>query len=157
MREDPAARIKPNRRLQLTDAAVAIIQHDDGRYLMQRRDDIPEIPYPDYWGLFGGSIDPGETPGEALIRELQEELEFRPRETTYFTRFEFDLAPMGLRQCYREFHVVPITDRELASVVQHEGAGMRLFSAPEILSHGKVTPYDVYALWLHHNTSTFYV
>lgn len=157
MTEETTARVRPCRQLQLTDAVVAIILDEDGRYLMQLRDDIPEIPYPGYWGLFGGSVDPGETPGEALARELMEELEFRPREATYFTRFEFDLAPMGLRKCFREFHIVPVTGAELAELVQHEGADMRLFSAEAIFFDAKVTPYDAYALWLHHNKSTFYI
>ncbi len=44
------------------DAAAAIIFLDDGRYLMQHRDDKPGIFYPDHWGLFGGAIEPGEDP-----------------------------------------------------------------------------------------------
>lgn len=40
-------------------------------YLLGRRG--PECKNPGQWGFFGGNIDPGETTGEALARELLEE------------------------------------------------------------------------------------
>ncbi|MBF0351754.1 MAG: NUDIX domain-containing protein [SAR324 cluster bacterium] len=52
---------------------LAILQVH-GRYVMQHRDDNLNIPAPGMWGLFGGKIEPGETPDNALIREIQEEL-----------------------------------------------------------------------------------
>ena len=45
----------------------------DGRWLLQLRDDIEGILYPGQWALFGGHLDPGETPEAALRRELEEE------------------------------------------------------------------------------------
>ena len=78
-------------RLTGSDAVAAIIVLEDGRYLLQHRDDIPQIWYPDHWGCFGGAVDEGEDPITALKRELHEEIEFRPREIAYFSRFDFDL------------------------------------------------------------------
>src|SRR5262249_32847766 len=52
--------------LRPADAAAALIQLPDGRYLLQLRDARPDIFYPDHWGCFGGAIDPGETPESAL-------------------------------------------------------------------------------------------
>src|SRR5690242_7998717 len=49
-------------------AAAAILVAPDRRYLLQHRDNRPDIWDPDHWGLFGGSIDPGETPEQALAR-----------------------------------------------------------------------------------------
>lgn len=43
-------------------------------FLMQLRDDKPEILYPGHWGLFGGHLDPGETPDDCIHRELIEEI-----------------------------------------------------------------------------------
>lgn len=57
--------------------AVALaILHQNGRFLLQLRDDLPSIIYPGYWGLFGGHLEPGETPLEALRRELLEEINY---------------------------------------------------------------------------------
>lgn len=60
---------------QLILVTMAII-HQDGKYLMQLRDNIPHIPYPGVWGLFGGHLDPGEEPEMALKRELMEEINY---------------------------------------------------------------------------------
>lgn len=53
-------------------AAVLIV---DGRYALQLRDDDPAIAWPAHWSLFGGNLDPGETPHGAIVRELHEELD----------------------------------------------------------------------------------
>ena len=41
-------------------AVAALLVLEDGRYIMQLRDDLPDIWYPGHWGLFGGGIDEGE-------------------------------------------------------------------------------------------------
>lgn len=46
----------------------------DRRYLMQLRDDLPGIEHPGVWGLFGGGVEAGEAPAEAIAREVREEL-----------------------------------------------------------------------------------
>ena len=58
--------------------ALAMLQRD-GQWLLQLRDDIDTIIYPGHWGLFGGHLDPGETATEAVMRELQEEIDWRPQ------------------------------------------------------------------------------
>ncbi|WP_066384789.1 NUDIX hydrolase [Anabaena sp. CA = ATCC 33047] len=53
--------------------AIAIL-YQDNKFLMQLRDNIPNIPYPGHWALFGGHIEPGETPDIAVKREILEEI-----------------------------------------------------------------------------------
>ena len=60
------------------EVALAML-HRDGRWLMQLRDEIPTIVAPGCWGLFGGHLDPGETPEQALRRELLEEISWQAR------------------------------------------------------------------------------
>lgn len=60
---------------QLVPVAIAILYQDD-KFLMQLRDNIPTILYPGYWGLFGGHIEAGETPHEAVKREILEEITY---------------------------------------------------------------------------------
>jgi 8-oxo-dGTP diphosphatase len=59
------------------EVALALLQRD-GSWLMQLRDEIPSIVAPGCWGLFGGHLDPGETPEQGLRRELLEEISWQP-------------------------------------------------------------------------------
>ncbi len=56
--------------------AMAILYQDD-KFLMQLRDDIPGIFYPGCWGLFGGHLEPGETPEMGVTREVEEEINYQ--------------------------------------------------------------------------------
>lgn len=55
------------------ETAHAILRLAD-KYILQLRDDKPEIAARGLWSLFGGQIDNGEEPQEAIKRELLEEL-----------------------------------------------------------------------------------
>ena len=59
------------------EVALAMLQRD-GRWLIQLRDEIPTIVAPGCWGLFGGHLEAGETPEQALRRELLEEISWQP-------------------------------------------------------------------------------
>ncbi len=72
--------------------AMAIL-YRDGKFLMQLRDNIPNIFYPGVWGLFGGHIEPEETPEVALKRELTEEINYSVERLRKF-------------YCYRDSEVV---------------------------------------------------
>jgi 8-oxo-dGTP pyrophosphatase MutT (NUDIX family) len=54
--------------------SVAAILTVGRGYALQLRDREPSIVYPGHWGFFGGQVEPGETPGEAIHREIREEL-----------------------------------------------------------------------------------
>ncbi|MFZ0423154.1 MAG: NUDIX domain-containing protein [Xanthobacteraceae bacterium] len=134
--------------LQGDDAVAAIITVEDGRYLMQLRDDIPRIFYPGHWGCFGGAVGPDESGRVALQRELAEELEMPVREASEFLKLDFDLNKLGQKQCYRTYYEIKTTAADVSSFVLHEGAEMGLF-APDELFDLRLTPYDSFALWLH--------
>jgi len=137
-------------RLGASDAVAALLVLEDGRYLLQHRDDIPGIWYPGHWGCFGGSVDDGEKPLEALRRELREELELEPGgDLRFFTRFDFDLSELGLGRYYRTYYVVAVRHDQHVRLVLHEGQGMGAFAADVALRELPVTPYDAFALFLH--------
>jgi 8-oxo-dGTP diphosphatase len=46
----------------------------NSRLLVYLRDDNPAIPFPNHWDLFGGHLEADETPEQALVREVREEL-----------------------------------------------------------------------------------
>lgn len=59
--------------------ASAILYNADHHVLLQQRDNKPNLTFAGYWTLFGGTIEPNETPAEAIIRELIEEIDLRPQ------------------------------------------------------------------------------
>ena len=62
-------------RRKTIDVAAGVIFRHDGRFLLGRR--APGSFYPGYWEFPGGKVEPGESPAEALCRELDEELGLR--------------------------------------------------------------------------------
>lgn len=143
------------RMLSGSDAVAAIILLEDGRYLLQHRDELPFIWYPGHWGCFGGAVDDGEEPMQALARELYEEIEFRLNDAKYFTRFDFDLGELGLGKYYRIYYVVPMSLREFSRLVLHEGSAVEAFVPEDMLKELRVTPYDAFALSLHVDRGRF--
>lgn len=57
---------------KIVHVAAAVITRPDGSFLLGQRS--PGTFYPGYWEFPGGKVEPGETPRDALVRELEEEL-----------------------------------------------------------------------------------
>ena len=133
------------------DAVGAILVTPDRRFLMQRRDDIPQIWYSGAWGLFGGGVEPGETELETLTRELKEEIDFDLVEATYFTRFHFEFGFAGCDPVFRSYFEVPIEPATVATLQLHEGREMALIEADRLLGLPDMVGYDQFALYLYLN------
>jgi 8-oxo-dGTP pyrophosphatase MutT (NUDIX family) len=135
--------------LQPVDAAAAILIDEAGRYLLQHRDPLPQIFYPDHWGCFGGAVDEGESALQALARELLEELELvaRPGQMRFCTRFDFDFTPLGKGKAYRIYYEIRVKQTDRLKL--HEGQALGRFTRAELLALPKVAPYDAFALWMH--------
>ncbi|MCX7170344.1 MAG: NUDIX domain-containing protein [Proteobacteria bacterium] len=137
--------------LQPGDAAAAIIVFDDGRYLLQLRDNKQGIFFPGHWGLFGGGVESGEQPIDALRRELKEELGLAVVELRRLARFEFNLVPMGLTHIYREFFEVRLPAAIMPTLRLGEGKAFEAFTRDQVLASQRLVPYDSFALWFHVN------
>lgn len=107
------------------EVALAMLQRE-GRWLMQLRDDIPTIVAPGCWGLFGGHLDPGETPEQALRRELLEEISWHPQ---HLQLVLVHRLPRRTAHVFRGLLTVPLIQLELL-----EGQDMALVRAEELLS-----------------------
>jgi len=68
--------------------AAIIFENDKGDFLFYLRDNKPGIPFPHHWDLFGGHVEEGETPEEALIREVKEEINFDLKDFRFFRKYE---------------------------------------------------------------------
>lgn len=103
--------------------ALAILYRDN-RFLLQLRDNIPTILYPGYWGLFGGHIEPGETPEIAVKREIWEEITYELTEFRFFNIYADEFA-------IRHVFQAPLTV-SLDQLTLHEGWDFGLITAEEI-------------------------
>jgi 8-oxo-dGTP pyrophosphatase MutT (NUDIX family) len=77
------------------ETSGAILVDAAGRFLLQQRDNIPEILYLGKIGLFGGHLEANETSLECIVREIHEE-------TSYFVsagRFTHLTAYEGPHPC----------------------------------------------------------
>ena len=72
--------------------AAAVIRKDGRIFATQRG----YGPWKDSWEFPGGKIEPGETPEEALVREIREELDTEIEVTGNMTHVEYD---------YPDFHL----------------------------------------------------
>jgi len=150
----PAHFLTDTHPLRGEDAVAAIITVEDGRYLLQLRDDIPRIFYPGHWGCFGGALEPSDASIEAgLRREVAEEtgIELAPGAATYFTETAFDLAFAGLGIVRRFYYEARLDEAQIARLKLGEGSRFAVLTAREALSLPLLVPYDGFALWLHAN------
>lgn len=95
-----------------TIRVVAAIIRKDGKIFATQRG---YGAYKDYWEFPGGKIEAGETPEQALIREIKEELATTIRPERFVMTVEYD---------YPEFHLS--MDCFICSIVEGE---------PELLEH----------------------
>lgn len=108
---------------QYIHVAIAIL-HQQNKFLLQLRDDIPSIIYPGHWGLFGGHIEPGETPDIAIKRELLEEIGYIP---PLLSKFDCYTDKNRVRYVYQ----APLTV-EINQLVLAEGWDMDLLTPDQI-------------------------
>lgn len=106
--------------------ALAMLERE-GRWLLQLRDDIDSIIYPGHWGLFGGHLDPGETPRQAVVRELQEEINWTPPDA--LEHWFSDDSGNRIAHVFRGQLSVPLDQLQLL-----EGQEMKLVPLAELCS-----------------------
>ena len=100
--------------------AAAIIKKDNAIFATQRG----YGDFKDYWEFPGGKIEPGESPEEALHREIMEELKVTVGIDAHLTRVEYDYPDFHLSMdcflCHLESGKLTLTEHEAARWLKAE-------------------------------------
>ena len=111
--------------VKVPEIAQVLLFDRRGRLLIYLRDDNPEIPFPNHWDLFGGHLETGETPEQALLREVREELGITLKEWQFFCRFDCAVGDAYPNVKHIYWAVVPHDPGEL---ILYEGQRLRSIS-----------------------------
>ena len=115
-------------------------------YLMQLRDSKPDIIYPEHWGFFAGHWKNNETAEDAMIRELIEELCWRPKSLTYLGNIIVEgNRRIHVHECYsnKNIHSFDLQEgQELGAFTKEEIASNTLFSN-KLMKRFPVTPISI--------------
>lgn len=102
---------------QKTASGALFVSSKTGRVLLNLR--APYKTHKHEWSLFGGMIDEGETPKEALDRECSEEMGFVPDVTK---TYPFDIYESRDKN-FRYYTFVCVVDEEFIPVLNEESIG----------------------------------
>jgi len=111
--------------------AVIICDH---KVLLLLRDDKPECNYPLHWQIIGGGIEEGESPEEALLREVREETTYEIKEFLFLEKVKGSKG----EDVYRYLVKVKEDEKDKFKIGE-EGLEVRFFSIEEI-ENLKLTP-----------------
>lgn len=105
-------------------AAIAVLYQED-QFLLQLRDDNPEIRWPGQWAFFGGHVERQEFPDAAMRRELLEEIGHVPAAMTHFRSY------LGDTGFIRHVFYAPLTVA-IESLQLNEGMDLGLATIADI-------------------------
>lgn len=111
----------------MNQVATALLFDGNNKLLIYLRDDKPEISFPGYWDLFGGRVEPGETPEQALVRELKEELNIDIQQFELYKTFE---SPTEANPNVKFVYVVKI-EAAAESLTLYEGQYLKAIDLEE--------------------------
>ncbi len=128
--------------MKITDGAKIFIKNDAlNKYLFVLRDNKPNIPNPNMWGLLGGGIEPGENPVDTIKRELAEEINIDVFDIQKIHSQKLVHNVQGQKYEITGHYFVGKTDVEdLSGVKLNEGQKVAYFSLKEIIQKDNVSP-----------------
>lgn len=109
----------------------ALLIDEQGKLVIQLRDNKPGLLFPAHWATLGGGIESGETPDEAIRRELTEEIEPAPP-VTFWRYFEHTFRVRGEERKVANHTYVGKLPLPLAEMKLYEGERLGAFAAHEI-------------------------
>lgn len=112
-----------------------VLFHDGPALILQDR--RSHSKFGEKYGFWGGGLDAGETPLNAIYRELKEELGYVPESIKFWTDYSFQINDPGpFQNWFFLVHIFlsPITEKLLRSEIK-EGDGFARFTVEEVLKN----------------------
>jgi len=119
---------------EVRNVAIVIFYDKEGNILVQERGSHSKIG--EKYGMWGGQIESGETPDQAIKRELKEELGFVPEKLDFWCNASYIVVEPGKYHGWKinqAVFVSPITP-ELEKTETHEGEGMVKITIDEAIA-----------------------
>ncbi|MEM7488844.1 MAG: NUDIX hydrolase [Pseudomonadota bacterium] len=102
------------------------------------RDDYPHIPWPNRWDLPGGGVEEGETPLDAVIREIEEEIGLRLPPSAFVWHKTYRRSDGRASR----FFAAPIDRAQIAAIVfGDEGQRWTLMDRSDFISRPDAVPH----------------
>jgi 8-oxo-dGTP diphosphatase len=103
---------------KMVDVASAVII-TDGKVLLIKRSSAHKLE-PDKWQLPEGKVDEGETEGEALVREVNEEIGRKVLSSKFYKKFPFQVPYEGsIYNVYRFVYETTIDEGDIVLSEEH--------------------------------------
>src|SRR5438477_11641273 len=109
----------------------AIPINAERKILLQQRDDRPDLSFPGYWTTFGGKVEDGETPDEAIRRELLEEIELDLLMKLWKVE-DYPMERDGQKIIVESYTYVGRIDRAVSEIALNEGQALGYFGIEDL-------------------------
>jgi 8-oxo-dGTP diphosphatase len=109
----------------------AIPVNAEGKILLQQRDDRSDLSYPGYWTTFGGKVEDGESPDEAIRRELLEEIELELPMKLWRVN-DYPMERDGQKMVVESYTYIGRIDRAASEITLNEGQALGYFGLEDL-------------------------
>ena len=129
------------KKFKISDGAKVFVKNrKTGKFLFVLRDNKPNILYPNMWGTLGGGIDKGESPAEALRREMEEESNVKTRRVKRLGSEKVVHIMRGEKYPRKIHYFIAETDSSPDKIKLHEGQKAVFFTLEKILKKKNISP-----------------
>ncbi len=142
--------------ISVRDCVSALLTDQQGKLVIQLRDDKPGLLFPAHWATLGGGIEKGETPDQAMLRELEEEIAPAPP-VTFWRYFAHSYRVRGETRMVANHVYVGQLSCALEDIKLYEGQRLGAFAAHEIdglrIAYGLEVIFKAFFETYEHRTS----